>query len=198
MIPVTQCNVEACKEPGAALIEARSFCRQHFILACSARLSTYTTLEQVHRLGEIPVELLKRFIHDCMREADRIEKGSHDLDNHERAGLLDIILQAADLGRHLRRSPRKAATIPIQLYSKEPRKPWREDTETRLVSRYGALTKCKHPVEIDETLRVVRTDTGRTADARVAWFPSHSHAPSDIGIEFLDNDNFWGVDWDAA
>jgi len=197
MTPVKKCDAEGCEQSGSALLDTRSFCRQHFISVCSARLSAYTLLQQECRLGEIPLELLKHFIHGCMHEADRIEKSSRDLDNHERARLLDIILQAADLGRHLRRSPRKAATIPIQVYSREPREAWQEDTETLLISRYGALTKCEHPVEIDEMVHVVRTDTGRAADARVAWLLSRGDGPRAIGIEFLDTDNFWGLDWDA-
>lgn len=192
-----RCSVDACERPGVATIGMHFFCRQHFIAACSTQLETYIKLLSERRLGEIPVESLRRFIRDSVREADTLEKDARDLDNVERGLLLHIILSAADLGRHLRRSPRKAASIPIELRSKKPRELWQEGTQTQLISRYGASTRCQHPLEIDEILRVIRMDTGRAADARVAWSREKSEGQHDVGIEFLDCDNFWGLDWDA-
>jgi hypothetical protein len=191
------CSVETCQRPGIAIVGPDFFCRRHFVSACSAQLETYTKLMDQRRLGEVPVESLRRFIRDCLREADNIERDARDLDNLERARLLDLILSAAELGRHLRRSPRKVACIPIELRSKKPREPWQEETKTHLISRHGALTRCEHPLQIDEPLRVTRLDTGRTADARVAWGQPKGEGQRDIGIEFLDCDNFWELDWDA-
>jgi hypothetical protein len=192
-----RCSVAACGRPGAAVLGADFFCRQHFIASCGTQLQAYIKLLDQRRLGDLPVESLRRFIRDCMREADNFERDARDLDNVERGRLLDIILSAADLGRHLRRSPRKVASISIELRSKKPRELWQEETKTRLISRYGALTRCQHSLEIDEPLRVIRMDNGRATDARVAWSQQKSEGQHDVGVEFLDCDNFWGLDWDA-
>jgi len=42
----------------------------------------------------------------------------------------------------------------------------------------------------------VRTDTGRRAKARVAWRRRKLGRRQEIGIEFLDCENFWDLFWD--
>ena len=119
-----------------------------------------------------------------------------NLDNLDRAKLLHIILSASELGRHLRRSPRKVAAIPVRLSSDKLGGSWEEDTETVLVSRYGALVRCKHPAKAGETINVLRADTGEKTLARVAWQrPSARHDDIRIGVEFVGCENFWGLDW---
>jgi len=82
--------------------------------------------------------------------------------------------------------------------SEKSDRPWEEETQTRVISRYGALVKCQHAVEADERVRVVRADNGRQAHARVAWHQRKGEGPPDVGIEFLDCDNFWELDWESS
>jgi hypothetical protein len=124
-----------------------------------------------------------------------MEHQAKDLDNLDRAKLLHIILSATELGRHLRRSPRKVATIAVRLSSERLGGAWEEDTETVLVSRYGALVRCKHAAKAGETLNVIRTDTGEKAMARVAWQRPLENDDVRIGVEFVSSENFWGLDW---
>ena len=74
---------------------------------------------------------------------------------------------------------------------------WEEDTETVLVSRYGALVRCKHPAKAGETLQVIRADTGEKVLARVAWQRPSENDDVRIGVEFVACENFWGLDWGA-
>lgn len=192
------CSVEGCARPGVATVHLHPFCREHFISVCHTQLEAYAKLQEQRHLGEVSPESVRRFIQECTRQADDMERDARDLDNLERARLLDIIVLAADLGRHLRRGPRMVMSIPIRVSSKLPGERWEEESETRLVSRYGALMKCRHSLEIDEVVRVIRKDNGRAADARVAWRQRGSEGSiTDVGIEFLDSDNFWGLDWDS-
>jgi hypothetical protein len=126
-----------------------------------------------------------------------MEHSAQDLDNLDRAKLLHIILSASELGRHLRRSPRKVATIPVRLSSERIGGAWEEETETVLVSCYGALVRCKHPAKAGETLNVERADTGEKAVARVAWQRPLGNDDVRIGVEFVACENFWGLDWGA-
>src|SRR5713226_4662662 len=103
-----QCSVALCEKPVVALLDQSSFCREHFISTCYAQLEAYTKLRNEGRLNDVHAESVRRFIHECTRQADLIEQAMRDSDNLERARLADIILWAADLGRHVRRSPRKA------------------------------------------------------------------------------------------
>jgi PilZ domain len=107
---------------------------------------------------------------------------------------VDLVF-AAELGRHVRRSPRTVTSIAIQVRSETSGQRWEEQTETRLISRYGALVKCQHYLEIGESLSVVRLDNGRKAVARVAWHVRNQDGQPQVGIEFPDCDNFWELDW---
>ncbi len=193
-----QCSVVDCGQAAGASLDGESFCREHFIAVCYKRLDHYDNIRKGPGLSATDTESVRRFIHESTRHADEIEHSAPDLDNLDRAKLLHIILSASELGRHLRRSPRKVATIPVRLSSEKIGAAWEEDTETVLVSRYGALVRCKHTAKAGETINVIRADTGEKALARVAWQRPSGHDDTRIGVEFVACENFWGLDWGAV
>jgi hypothetical protein len=188
----TKCTIENCAHKPIGVLEGRPFCGDHFILTCHAQLDTYYARFKERRWREVSLEAVSRFIQDSMKEADRIR-----LDKVERARLLTVILSAADLGRYLRRSPRKELVIPVRLLSEEPQDQWQEDTETVTVSRCGALVRSQHSAKLDQRLSVLRPDEGLQARARVAWSPPKRETNPVLAVEFIDSDNFWGLDWGA-
>lgn len=190
-----QCSVAECGRPAGASLDGESLCRAHFISACYDRLDQYDETRKGPGLTASDSESARRFIHESTRQADAIESCATDLDNLDRAKLLHIIISASELGRHLRRSPRKVAVIPVRLSSEKIGGAWEEDTETLLVSRYGALLRCKHGAKAGETIHVSRVDTGATVQARVAWQRPTACDDLRVGVEFLSCENFWGLDW---
>ncbi len=90
------------------------------------------------------------------------------------------------------------ASIPVKITSEKFGGAWEEDTETVLVSRYGALVRCKHAAKAGETLHFVRADTGQEALARVAWQRPLGDDDVRVGVEFVACENFWGLDWGAV
>jgi hypothetical protein len=190
-----QCGISACGQQVAAALDGEVFCREHFIVACYRRLDQYDEIRKGPGFSATNTESVRRFVHECTRAADEIEHTAQDLDNLDRAKLLHIILSASELGRHLRRSPRKVAVIPVRLTSEKLGGTWAEDTETVLVSRYGALVRCKHAAKAGDTLNVIRADTGARATARVAWQRPLGDEDVRIGVEFVGCENFWDLDW---
>jgi hypothetical protein len=148
-----------------------------------------------NRLGEVSAESARRFINQCTQQADSIERGARDLDDGDRERLVNMIALAAELGCHLRRSPRKSASIAVQLRSEDSGRRWEEKTKTQVISRYGAMVKCQHYLEVGEGLHLVRLENERRADARVVWHGKKKDGLSDVGIEFPNCDNFWELDW---
>ena len=189
------CSIADCGLAVAASLDGEALCRGHFILECYERLDHYEEIQKGPGLSTTNAESARRFIHECTRAADEIENGGQNLDNLDRAKLLHIILSASELGRHLRRSPRRVAAISIRLSSERLGGAWEEDTETVLVSRYGALVRCKHPAKAGETIHIVRADTGEKTLARVAWQRPLGGDDVRIGVEFFACENFWGLDW---
>jgi hypothetical protein len=198
MTSTEQCSVAGCGQTVGASLDGEPLCREHFILVCYKRLDHYDEIRKGPGLSATDTESVRRFIHESTRQADEIEHSAQDLDNLDRAKLLHIILSASELGRHLRRSPRKVATIPVRLTSEKIGAAWEEDTETVLVSRYGALVRCKHPAKAGETINIIRADTGEMALARIAWQRPLGSDDIRIGVEFVACENFWGLDWGAV
>jgi hypothetical protein len=190
-----KCSIADCGKAVDASLDGEAFCREHFISVCYTRLDQYEEIRTGPGLSATDTESVRRFIHECMRHADEMEHSAKDLDNLDRAKLLHIILSASELGRHLRRSPRKVATIAVRLSSEKLGSAWEEDTETVLVSRYGALVRCKHAAKAGETIHVIRVDTGEKALARIAWQRPLGNDEIRIGVEFVASENFWGLDW---
>jgi hypothetical protein len=198
MSEIEKCSIAGCDRATAASLGGEEFCREHFISICYTRLDRYEEIRKGVGLSATDSESVRRFIHESTRQADEMEHAAKDLDNLDRAKLLHIILSASELGCHLRRSPRKMAAIPVRLSSEKIGGSWEEDTETVLVSRYGALVRCKHSAKAGETIHLERADTGEKALARVAWQRPSSEDDVRIGVEFLASENFWGLDWAAV
>jgi hypothetical protein len=194
---IEKCSATNCEQDCVSSIDGEGLCLTHFIDLCYTRLERYEDMRKGSHLSVTDAESMRHFIHECSRQADEIEHTAIRLDNLERAKLLHIILSASELGRFLRRSPRKAASIPVHLCCDKLGGAWEEDSKTVLLSRYGASVQCNHPAKPGESLLVVRFDTGQKAHARVAWQRPSDHDSVRIGVEFVDCDNFWGLDWAA-
>ena len=97
-----------------------------------------------------------------------------------------------------RRSNRKTTSFPIWLRNEDLRPVWEEETETQIVSRCGAGLRCRHLVSAENIVVIVRQDTGRRAKARVRYSRYNPDGKRELGIEFIDNDNFWGLDWNSS
>jgi hypothetical protein len=193
-----RCSIEACEKPVESSLMGEAFCREHFISAAYARLDQYEGMRNGSPLSLFDAEAAHHFVRECTRRADEMEHNAKDLDNLDRAKLLHILLSASDLGRRLRRSPRRTLSIAVRLSSDRIGGTWEEDSETVLLSKHGASVRCNHPAKPGETLHLLRFDTGQKAEACVAWRQQLSKDDIRIGMEFVGVENFWGLDWDAV
>ncbi len=192
------CSVPGCNRLAAALLEGRSHCPTHFISASYEQLDAFSQRLKHQKSYDLTTELVRQLLIECTRQAADLASQAKDLDNLERARVLDIALSAAELSRHLRRSLRVRAHFPIKLRSLEVGRDWEEDTRTVVVSRCGALVECQHSVAIGETLLMERTDKPWKALARITSSQRGPSGRQEIGIEFLNSKNFWDVDWSTG
>jgi hypothetical protein len=88
-----------------------------------------------------------------------------------------------------------AARFALWLRREQAGRTWEEETETRLVSRFGAGLECRHLVEPGAHLAVTRRDTGRRATARVAYRRFNEDGCREIGVELVGGENFWELEW---
>src|ERR1700681_2046605 len=97
-----------------------------------------------------------------------------------------------------RRSNRKITPFPIWLRNEGLGPVWEEETETQIVSRCGAGLRCRHLVSAESIVVIVRRDTGRRAKARVRYSRYNPDGKRELGIEFVDDNNFWSLDWNSS
>ena len=189
------CNIADCNQDAASSLGGEALCREHFISHCYAKLERYNEIRKGHGMSIAEEEAIQQFVCECSRQANEIKNVTVDLNNLERARLLDIIEEANDLGRHLRRSSRKTASIAVRLCWDTLHGTWEEDAKTVCLSRYGASLQCSHPAKPGEHLQILRFDTGQKAQALVTWQCHSGDENVQMGVEFVDCDNFWGLDW---
>ncbi len=189
------CAAPGCSQPPAAVLDVRLLCREHFFQDCYTQMDTIMRCLRDPAFQETGEEPVRQFLTECTRQAADLAGSTSPLDNLERARVLDILLRASEIGGRLRRSARRHARFSIHLLSERPGHSWKETTETIMVSQHGAAVRCGNAVQTGAVLRLVCAGTGREAPVRVVWQQSRTDGAREIGIEFLRDVNFWGMDW---
>jgi PilZ domain len=193
-----KCAAEACGEAPVASLDEHEVCRAHFLAGAYRHLESISAQISEPHFHSQHGELASRFLEQCMREATNIACAAELLNNLERAQILDILLWASELYVRLRRGPRVRVSIPILVRSEDAQKPWEEKTETRLLSVHGFCFLCHHELHSGDVLICVRLDSGRRVGARVAWARGKDSGETEAGVEFVTDEDFWGMEASVA
>jgi len=82
--------------------------------------------------------------------------------------------------------------------SQNDQKPWEEKTETLQLSVHGFSFVCHHELHAGDALVCIRLDSGRRVSARVAWARSKDSGKSEAGVEFIADEDYWGLEAGVA
>jgi PilZ domain len=186
-----RCSVDTCEGAASAKLDTHSVCTEHFLIATVREID-----ERAARLKQQPIDgqemqSWKEFIADCTSQAQRLAQDDHSVDKRTRTRLLDLVLRASHLSQSLRRSPRVQAALPIWLRREDPGRSWEEETWTATVSEHGAGLVCRHLVEPGSTLVLCRKGPGDRARAKVVYCRYDGDGRRQIGVEFIDQNDFW-------
>jgi len=98
-------------------------------------------------------------------------------------------------GYVLRRSPRAMVKIPVIIQGMDKHGyEFEEETETFVVSKYGARVFTVHELEVDLVLKLRLKNEENWLDFRVVWIGSEeTNSANQIGIEFIQLSSFFGV-----
>ena len=73
-------------------------------------------------------------------------------------------------------------------------KEFREETETFMVSKYGARVYSRHELQEDSILKLRFKSNRKWSYFRVAWIASkENNKMGHVGIEYIQGTNFFGV-----
>jgi hypothetical protein len=185
------CSHAGCTLPAKTALESRNVCLTHFFTACYEKLDKLSRETGNWSYGGAEWENVRRITKECAQGASDYSQNVSELSNLERARLLDIAMWAAELGRRLRRSPRRPLKIDIRVVSELPGRSWSEETFTVDVGRDGTQIVCKNAAEIGDILNVIRLDTAERMQVRVIWRRRMSSGVHEIGTETVGSTCVW-------
>jgi hypothetical protein len=90
-----------------------------------------------------------------------------------------------------RRSPRIVRRVPIKLIVGDET----VDAVSSVINQHGALIMAPVAISADLVVRVENLRTERLVDARVVWSIGEADGGWKIGLEFLEELDFWGSDY---
>ena len=189
----SHCSFESCEDAAAVDLGARPLCAAHFFPVCTQELeSSYQQLRtQPFEPGAI--ESFKNFLGACAKQAQELGSDRQSADVQTQAQCMQFLLRISQLGQRLRRSPRMAAAVPVWLRREDLNRTWEDETHTTTISRHGAGLVCHYPVQTGGTLILCRKNGGARVRARVVYCDYDSDGRRQIGVEFLDPQDIWGL-----
>lgn len=100
-------------------------------------------------------------------------------------------------GRSRRRSSRIPRRVSVVLRWRDLEgKSKEEPAETTNISRYGCMLACSTAHRLAEELIVHWPEGKRETRARIVWRETSSvQGRVQVGVEFFDVENFWGIDF---
>ncbi|HKZ40113.1 MAG TPA: PilZ domain-containing protein [Candidatus Hodarchaeales archaeon] len=98
-------------------------------------------------------------------------------------------------GYVLRRSPRAMVRIPVVIKGVDKNGyEFEEETETFVVSKYGARIFTVHELEDESVLQLRLKSSDRWSEFRIVWIGKEvDNSLGHIGIEFIQTTDFFGV-----
>src|ERR1039457_4429502 len=77
---IENCSIVDCEQAVVSSLGGDAICLTHFISICYTQLDRYAEMLKGHGLSGSDSESRRRFIHECVRQADEIEHGPRDLE----------------------------------------------------------------------------------------------------------------------
>lgn len=196
--PESRCSIGSCADAVAAQIEAKPMCLEHFLSGSVQELETRSTAIRGQSYDSDATQSFKSLLSETAKEAQRLAD-HQEFSHHEiRRRLLDVVFRASHLSQQLRRSSRVPASMSVWLRREDPGRTWEEETWTSSISRHGAGLVCRHLVETGSTLVVCRKGIGERSRARVVYCKYDGDGRRQIGVEFLDRNDFWDSRYEAS
>ncbi len=74
--------------------------------------------------------------------------------------------------------------------------PKEEPAETLTLSQHGCMAACRSAHRLGEEISIYWPEAKREAEARIVWREMGGpDVPVRLGLEFIDVENFWGIDF---
>jgi hypothetical protein len=186
------CGWAGCEKGARANLEGRPFCLDHFLDLARARMESLLRLSDGATERNLPSEV-QSFLSEVVSATTVLAAETRMLAPSHREELIALSTRAAEMYRHIQRTPRFFRRVACVVRSEATPKDPGEKSYTINISQGGACIDLRQSVRVGQTVILERADTQKSARARVAWVKPSLAERSLVGLEILDEPDFWGV-----
>jgi hypothetical protein len=198
------CDWAGCGNSSEAILEGRPLCRNHFHEVATMRLKQFTdSLRQVERSATLGIATLK-LLSELISQTTTLVVHAKFLSPWQQDQLRDLSRSALELYKRIQRNPRIPMNVPIVLYREAGIVGNQESTNTINVSKRGACVATIDPCLVGERIWLQKTTSPLRTLAIVAWSRKNEAEKAGIkksgstlfhvGVELMEQENFWGLD----
>ncbi len=187
------CEWMGCGSEVEATLGARPLCSRHFYEIGSRRMEEYLTRFQGTDAFGADRQTAAAFLSELISQTTMLVANSKKMAATQREAFLQLSLSAAEMFKRVQRSPRIEVMIPVRIVRDNGGTHGPELANTINVSRKGACLTLSNPCLIGEEIWVEKLKEIARARARVAWVKQLNAAAFQLGIEILDQEDFWNL-----
>jgi hypothetical protein len=188
-----RCAWVGCSQPPIASLEKRSLCAEHFLEMAVSRIDSIEASVNDQSGARDVHSDVQSVLAEMMSQIPTVVTGTRRLKPELRDRFMSLSETALKLYKAARRPPRfdRSVTCQVRLSVLSSEVPLR--CSTLNVSQRGASVETTHPFQKDQVVALQREDTGKRANAKVVWVKKRQPKGFMVGLEILDQEDFWGL-----
>jgi len=188
-----RCAWVGCSQPPIASLEKRALCAEHFLEMAVSRIDSIEASVNDQSSARDVRSDVQSVLAEMMSQIPTVVTGTRRLKPELRDKFMALSETALKLYKAARRPPRfdRSVTCQVRLSVLSSEVPLR--CSTLNVSQRGASVETTHPFQKDQVIALQREDTGKRANAKVVWVNKRQPTGFMVGLEILDQDDFWGL-----
>ena len=185
------CEFPACSHTAEATLDARLLCRSHFYDTSTKRLDEHQENLQRSELTGIRAAATLKSLSEIISQTTILVVRAKLLSPWQQVQLRELSVRALALYKRVQRDSRLELNAPILLYREDGSQETRELTNTINISKRGACVATRNSRTLGEKIWIQKPAKPLRALARVAWVRQTDPARFSIGLEILDQANYW-------
>lgn len=188
-----RCAWVGCSQPSIASLEKRPLCVEHFLEMAASRIDSIEASVNNQSGAREVHSGVESVLAEMMSQIPTVVTSTRRLKPELRDKFMALSETALRLYKVARRPPRfnRSVTCQVRLSVLSSEVPLR--CSTLNVSQRGASVETTHPFQKDQVVALQREDTGKRANAKVVWVKKRQPKGFMVGLEILDQDDFWGL-----
>src|SRR5262249_23723242 len=173
------------------VLEGRLLCRDHFHQDAIKKLEQYHSRLPSANESDSEKATLSKFVSEVISQTTILVSRTKLLSPEQRTLFLELSRASLQFYKRVQRNPRQNKRLAVLITLGQGKSMQREETDTINVSLKGACFESALTWRIGDAITIQRLDTKGTASARIARIECGPETLCRIGVEILDNADFW-------